>query len=93
MGRVRRCVEVIVAGRVQGVSFRAYAEQEANRLGVRGWVRNEPDGSVAGHFEGDRDAVDALVGWCRHGPAFARVERVDVRAGNDEGATSFEVRG
>ena len=90
---MRRCVDVTVVGRVQGVSFRAYAEQEASSLGVRGWVRNEPDGSVAGHFEGDPDAVDALVAWCGHGPAFARVERVDVRQGSDEGATSFEVRG
>ena len=40
---------------VQGVSFRAYAQQQAHGLGVAGWVRNEPDGSVAGHFEGRRD--------------------------------------
>jgi acylphosphatase len=85
-------VDVTVTGRVQGVSFRYYAEREAARLGVTGWVRNEPDGSVAGHFEGTADAVDALVEWCRQGPPMARVERVDVRPGTHEGATSFGVR-
>jgi acylphosphatase len=50
-------VDVTVTGQVQGVSFRWYAVREATRLGVTGWVRNEPDGSVAGHFEGDPTAV------------------------------------
>ena len=81
-----------VRGRVQGVSFRAYAEEQARRLGVVGWIRNEPDGSVAGHFEGDPAAVDALVDWCRRGPRLARVEGVDVRESAPEGASSFGVR-
>jgi acylphosphatase len=89
---VRKAVDVTVSGRVQGVAFRAYAQHEARRLGVTGWVRNEPDGSVAAHFEGDADAVDALVRWCHHGPRLARVERVDVREGTDQSATTFEVR-
>ena len=85
-------VDVVVVGRVQGVSFRAYTEQQAYRLGVRGWVRNEPDGSVAGHFEGDPAAVDAMVDWCRQGPGLARVARVDVRPGRVAGHRSFEIR-
>lgn len=85
-------VDVIVSGRVQGVSFRAYAEREAQVLGVTGWVRNEPDGSVAGHFEGDPVAVDALVEWCREGPRLARVQRVVTRPGAVTGARSFEIR-
>ncbi|MCW2843130.1 MAG: acylphosphatase [Nocardioides sp.] len=85
-------VDVSVSGRVQGVAFRAYAEQEARRLGVTGWVRNEPDGSVAGHFEGEREAVDALVAWCREGPSTARVSQVSVREGATTGATRFAVR-
>jgi acylphosphatase len=89
---MRTAVEVTVTGRVQGVSFRYYTAEEATRLGVAGWVSNEPDGTVAGHFEGDAQAVDALVDWCRSGPRLARVERVDVRPGDDEGATSFHVR-
>ena len=67
-GPVGKAVDVTVTGRVQGVSFRWYTEQQAARLGVAGWVRNEPDGSVAGHFEGEDDAVDALVEWCRQRP-------------------------
>lgn len=85
-------VDVIVSGRVQGVAFRAYAEREAHVLGVTGWVRNEPDGSVAGHFEGDPEAVDAMVAWCREGPRLARVQRVVTRPGPVTGARSFEVR-
>ena len=66
-----RAVTVTVTGRVQGVAFRWYAVQEAERLGVRGWVRNEPDESVAAHLEGDDPAVEAMVEWCRHGPSSA----------------------
>ena len=89
---MRKAVDVTVTGRVQGVSFRFYTEQEARRLGVTGWVRNEPDGSVGGHFEGDAGAVDALVAWCRTGPRMAHVEHVRVRESNDGGARSFGVR-
>ena len=86
---MRTAVDVTVTGRVQGVSFRYYTREEATRLGVAGWVANEPDGTVSAHFEGESDAVDALVDWCRTGPRLARVERVDVRPGTDEGAASF----
>lgn len=85
-------MDVTVRGRVQGVSFRAYAEEQARRLGVAGWIRNEPDGSVAGHFEGDPVAVDTLVDWCRTGPRWARVEGVDVREATRGGDSSFGVR-
>jgi acylphosphatase len=84
-------VDVTVTGQVQGVFFRAETRQQAGRLGVSGWVRNEPDGSVAAHFEGARDAVDAMVAWCREGPSRARVERVDVRDAEPTGASGFEV--
>jgi acylphosphatase len=85
-------VDVVVHGRVQGVSFRAYAEQQALRLGVRGWVRNEPDGSVGGHFEGDRAAVEAMVDWCREGPRLARVERVEVHPVDATGHRGLDIR-
>jgi acylphosphatase len=88
----RTAVDLTVTGRVQGVSFRAYAEQEAARLGLSGWVRNEPSGDVAAHVEGDPAAVDAFVRWCHEGPRLARVGAVDVQPSADTGATSFEVR-
>ena len=86
-----QAVDVTVTGRVQGVFFRAEARREASRLGVAGWVRNDPDGSVTAHFEGDPDAVEAMVAWCREGPPHARVERVDVRDTQPTGAQGFDV--
>ncbi|MBI2354373.1 MAG: acylphosphatase [Deltaproteobacteria bacterium] len=86
-------VYVMVHGRVQGVSFRHYTSRRAMALGVAGWVRNLPDGSVEGVFEGDVSAVDALVDWCRQGPPAARVERVDVREEPYAGEfTDFSIR-
>ena len=87
-----RAVRVRVTGRVQGVAYRAWTQDEAEALGLTGWVRNEPDGSVAGHFEGDPTAVEAMVDWCREGPGPARVQRVARRDGAVTGARSFEVR-
>jgi acylphosphatase len=89
---VAKAVDVTVQGRVQGVSFRFYAERQAHELGVKGWVRNDPDGSVAGHFEGEDDAVDAMVEWCREGPPMAHVRNVAVREGRGSGHSSFDVR-
>jgi acylphosphatase len=91
-GTTGRAVDVVVTGRVQGVSFRYYAERTARRLGVTGWVRNEPDGSVAAHLEGDPEAVDAMLAWLHQGPPAASVEQVDVRAATPTDARSFEVR-
>jgi acylphosphatase len=86
-----QAVDVTVTGLVQGVFFRAEAQQEASRLGVAGWVRNEPDGSVAARFEGEVDAVEAMVAWCREGSRRARVEHVDVRDAEPTGARGFDV--
>ena len=69
---------VIVHGVVQGVFFRASARDEAVRLGVNGWGRNLPDGTVEALFEGEKKKVEAIVAWCRKGPPGARVSKVDV---------------
>jgi acylphosphatase len=87
-----KAVDVRVTGRVQGVSFRAYTREQARGLGVSGWVRNEPDGSVAGHFEGPAHAVDALVAWCRHGPGYAAVDDVEVSDVEPTGDSGFTIR-
>jgi acylphosphatase len=67
-----------IAGRVQGVWYRGSMQQEAERLCVSGWVRNRRDGTVEAEVEGERDPVEALIAWARHGPRGARVSDVDV---------------
>lgn len=81
--------DVVVHGAVQGVFYRDTCRREAERLGVAGWIRNEPDGAVAGHFEGPPDAVEELVRWCHDGPPRARVERVDVLDSEPKDAEGF----
>jgi acylphosphatase len=75
--RVR--AEVVVRGRVQGVFFRASAQQEGLSLGLTGEICNLPDGSVEAIVEGEKRAVDDFVAWCRRGPPAAQVEDVQVK--------------
>lgn len=69
---------VHISGRVQGVGFRWNAQHKAQELGLTGWVRNLWDGRVEAVFEGDEEAVDKAVSWCRHGERPARVEDVKI---------------
>jgi len=91
LGIMARAIEVRVSGDVQGVSFRAYAAQEAVRLDLVGWIRNEPDGSVLGHFEGSPGALEQMLTWCRGGSPSAQVGRLDVRDVPLSGASEFRV--
>lgn len=70
---------VFVSGRVQGVFFRSETRREAMRQGVKGWVRNLRDGRVEAVFEGEEEAVKALVDFCREGSPSARVTDLDVK--------------
>jgi acylphosphatase len=83
---------VVIHGRVQGVFFRDSTQREAQRQGVAGWVRNVDDGTVEARFEGETDAVEALVRFVHQGPQHARVERVVVEDATPEGLHGFEVR-
>jgi len=69
---------LVIRGRVQGVFFRGSMQDEAERLGAAGWVRNRRDGSVEAEVEGERAPVEALIAWARHGPSGARVDDVTV---------------
>lgn len=69
---------LFVSGKVQGVWFRHSTVQQAQALGLTGWVRNLPDGRVEAVAEGPRDALETWVAWCHQGPALARVDQVDV---------------
>ncbi len=79
MSKMKIRAHVLVSGRVQGVFFRAATKREADSLGVKGWVRNTPEGEVEAVFEGEEDVVKMLVDFCKHGPPRARVTNVDVR--------------
>ncbi len=79
-------------GRVQGVFFRDSVRREAARRGVAGWARNRSDGSVESVFEGDAEAVEAMVEFVRRGPGHAEISDVEVSEEPAEGLSRFEVR-
>ena len=72
-------IHLVVRGRVQGVFYRASAQREAKRLGVTGWVKNRADGGVEVVAEGEEDQVKDFLSWAQHGPASARVDKVETR--------------
>ena len=86
-----RC-RVVISGRVQGVFFRDTCERMASGLGVRGWVRNRSDGTVEVAAEGSRDAVDALLAWCREGPPRSSVTGIQVHDEPTRAERGFRVR-
>ncbi len=69
---------IFVSGRVQGVFFRQKTKQQAESLGIRGWVKNLDDGRVEAVFEGEEEAVEALVDFCKKGPKGANVAGVKI---------------
>lgn len=83
---------IIVHGRVQGVFFRDTTRRVARSRGLGGWVRNTPDGTVEAVFEGEEEAVESMVRWCREGPRGAVVERVEVIDEEPEGLAEFRIR-
>lgn len=87
-----RTATITVNGRVQGVGFRYALHDEAQRLGLRGWVRNRRDGSVEAQVAGDADAIEALIAWAHEGPSTARVDDVDVIESTTDPGDGFEIR-
>lgn len=87
-----RARHLIIKGLVQGVGYRFSMMTEARRLGVAGWVRNRPDGSVEAHIEGEDSRCAALEAWARRGPMSARVDGVAASDRAVEGLASFEQR-
>jgi acylphosphatase len=88
--QVRR--RVVVHGNVQGVFFRDSCRREASSSGVAGWVTNRPDGAVEAVFEGEPNAVRAMVEWCSSGPRGADVDSVEDSSEEPEGLSGFEIR-
>ncbi len=83
----------LVSGRVQGVGFRFFAERAARATGVRGWVRNLPDGRVETVAEGDESAVERYLARMREGPFGGRVTDLYVEERELEDFRSFEITG
>ena len=86
-------VRVRIEGRVQGVFFRAYTQEEGERLGLQGWVRNRPDGSVEAAIEGEASQVDQMIQWCHRGSPMSQVTRVEVTEEEPQGESGvFSIR-
>ena len=84
-------LRMIIQGSVQGVYFRAQARKKEQELGLTGWVRNNADGSVEIHAEGEEAALKELEEWCHRGPPRARVERIDVEKVIEQNYPTFEI--
>lgn len=80
---------VTIRGQVQGVFFRVETRERARSLGVTGWVRNVPDGTVEAVFEGDREKIESMLAWCRRGPSLAEVDDIEVAWEEPRGEEGF----
>lgn len=83
---------IFIFGRVQGVNFRYHGKIKAEKLMLTGWIRNEPDGSVKIEAEGSQAALAKFLDWCKSGPSFAQVAKLEVKEGAMVGYSNFEVR-
>jgi acylphosphatase len=82
---------ITVSGKVQGVFFRASAKRMADLLGIKGFVRNEPNSDVYLEAEGDEDMLVKFIQWCHHGPEKAEVKHVSVKQGVFLNYKTFEI--
>lgn len=86
-------LEIFIKGDVQGVSYRYHAKDIAKKLDIKGWIKNEPDGSITIVIEGDEDNLNAFLAWCRQGSPLSEVKDVISRDGEYTGEfEKFEVR-
>jgi acylphosphatase len=83
---------IVIEGRVQGVGFRAWAMDEAERRRIRGWVRNRRDGTVEALLIAPRESIEAMIEACRRGPGLARVSNIVREGASDDGSSSFRDR-
>ena len=83
--------KISVVGKVQGVYFRKSTVEVANSLGIKGFVRNEENGSVYIDAEGREESISSLIEWCKKGPPRAKVESVDFAEGHPNQFSSFVI--
>jgi acylphosphatase len=84
-------VRIVVTGRVQGVGYRAWFQEEAEELELSGWVRNRTDGSVEALVHGDKNKIDDLIKAAHRGPTLSRVDKVTVEAAKYDGISGFRI--
>ena len=89
---MRKSCIIKVYGKVQNVGFRFHTERTAREFQINGFVKNIPDGSVYIEAEGEEEHLDIFVGWCRQGPKWARVDRLELHEQPVTGYTDFKVR-
>ena len=75
---MKKAVRVYIFGTVQGVFFRAFIKEQADKLTVKGYVRNKEDGSVEAWFEGGADKVNKMIEKCKEGPGHSQIKRLDI---------------
>lgn len=85
-------LNIKIFGRVQGVGFRFNTRKRANDLDLRGFVRNESDGSVYVEVEGDAKSLEKFTEWCKQGPTFARVKRIEKNKGDIKDFDDFKIK-
>ena len=86
------CKRLLISGRVQGVAYRVSMVREAQRLGIRGWVRNRPNGDVEAVVQGAPEAVAAILAWAERGPSLAIVDRVLIEDMGEKTFARFDTR-
>ncbi len=89
---MKKHLKLKITGKVQGVWYRSSFEKEAKELGINGFVRNEPDGSVYAEVEGDELLLKKLVDWCWQGPKMANVKQVFIEEGPISGFSTFDIQ-
>lgn len=87
-----RSYKIVVSGKVHGVGFRFNAQAKAHSLGLTGFVRNEHNGTVVTHAEGQEDKIHVFIEWCNIGPRMAEVSEVEAVEQNVQGYKTFEIK-
>lgn len=89
---MKKHVNINICGLVQGVFFRVSAKQQADKLNITGFARNEPDGSVYIEAEGQEKDLDKFIKWCNIGPTLAEVEKIITSEGSLKNFKEFYVK-
>lgn len=84
-------LNIKISGFVQGIFYRATAKEEAEKLNITGFARNEPDGSVYIEAEGEEENLDKFIEWCHKGPPLAKVEKVETTETSLKNFSEFKV--